>query len=227
VIVHGGGPAINEALESANITPEFRDGIRVTDKETMKVVETVLSGKLNKSIVSDFQRYGLKAVGISGKDGLLIEAKKSSANIGYVGEITQINPKIIETLLANDFIPVISPVGTDKEGNTYNINADYAAVEIAKALKARKLVFLTDIDGIREDKDKPETLVSRANSKQILKLIAERKIDGGMIPKVKSCVEAIESGVSSVHIINGNVRHALLLEIYTKDGIGTIIEEDE
>ncbi len=227
VIIHGGGPTINEALEQANIQPEFKDGLRVTDKATIKIVERVLSGELNKSIVSDFQRYGLKAVGISGKDGLLIEAQKSPADIGYVGEITNINPQVVETLIKNDFVPVISPVGTDKKGNTYNINADYAAVELAIALKASKLVFITDTEGILEDAARPETLISRATPDEILKMIDNGSIKGGMIPKVKSCIKAIQSGVKSVHIINGKVRHALLLEIYTKAGIGTIIEEND
>lgn len=225
VVVHGGGPFINEALEKEQIVPEFKNGLRVTDEQTMKVVESVLSGKVNKSIVSDFQRYGLKAVGISGKDGFLLEAEKSPKDIGFVGEITQTNPQIIETLLANDFVPVISPVGTDKYGNTYNINADYAAVEIAIALKAAKLVFMTDIDGIREDEHNPNTLISRITHQKITELIHEKIITGGMIPKVASCTKAIEAGVNSVHIINGQVKHSLLLEIYTKDGIGTIIEE--
>ncbi len=226
VIIHGGGPAINEALEGANIKPEFKNGLRVTDEATVNIVETVLSGKLNKSIVSDFQKHGLKAAGISGKDGLLIEAKKNAADIGFVGEITKINPEIIDALIKTGIVPVISPVGTDKDGNTYNINADYAAVEIAIALNAQKLVFMTDIEGIRADENDPETLISSVTPEQVLKMIDDGKITGGMIPKVQSCVRAVKSGVKSVHIINGKTKHALLLEIYTKDGIGTIIEEN-
>ncbi len=224
IIIHGGGPSINDELEKENIKPKFKDGIRITDEKTIKIVETVLSGKVNKSIVSDFQRYGLKAVGISGKDGFLLECKKHQDNIGFVGEITNVNTKIIETLVANDFVPVISPIGTDKTGNTYNVNADYAAVEIAIALKALKLVFMTDVDGLRKIEDKADTLISRISPEDAEKLIENGTITGGMKPKTKCCIKAVQNGVNSVHILNGKIKHSLLLEIYTKNGIGTIIE---
>lgn len=194
----------------------------------MKIVETVLSGKINKSLVSEFQKHNTKAVGISGKDGFLIEAKKKitdNGDLGCVGEITKINTNIIETLIKSDFIPVISPVGTDKDANTYNINADSAAVEIAIALNAKKLVFLTDTDGVLFKEDDPNSLISELIPEEIELLIQNGTIKGGMIPKVNCCTKAVKEGVESVHIINGKILHSLLLEIYTKDGIGTIIEE--
>lgn len=226
IVIHGGGPFINEALKKSNIAPKFKNGLRVTDENTIKIAESVLSGNVNKSIVSDFQKHGMQACGISGKDGKLIVAKKSDENIGYVGEIEKINPKIINTLIDNDFVPVISPIGTDEDGNTYNINADYAANELAIALKANKLVFMTDIDGLLEDENDEKSLISKVNVKTIDKMIEEGQIKGGMIPKINSCKKAVENGVKSVHIINGNIKHALLLEIYTNQGIGTIIERD-
>lgn len=225
VVVHGGGPAINAALKTAGIEPEFKNGLRVTDEKTVKTVEEVLSGMVNKSIVSDFQKHDTKAVGISGKDGLLIEALKSPDDIGFVGEIFRVNPKIIQTLIESSFIPVISPIGTDENGETYNINADHAAVEIAIALKANKLVFMTDTDGVRKDENDPESLLSKITPPEIEAMIKDKSIKGGMIPKVKSCARAIKSGVKSVHIINGKIKHSLLLEIYTHDGVGTVIEE--
>lgn len=225
VVVHGGGPAINKALKIAGIEPQFKNGLRVTDKQTVETAEEVLSGLVNKSIVSEFQKHKTKAVGISGKDGLLLEALKSPDDIGFVGEIFRVNPQIIKTLTDSSFVPVISPIGTDENGETYNINADHAAVEIAIALKAAKLVFMTDIDGVRQDAEKAETLISRLTPAQIDSMIKDKSINGGMIPKVKSCARAIKSGVKSVHIINGKIKHSLLLEIYTHDGIGTIIED--
>ena len=229
VIVHGGGPEINEGLKLAGIKPKFVDGLRVTDIETMKIVESVLSGKINKSIVSEFQKHDTKAVGISGKDGLLIEAKKKiteNVDLGLVGEITKVNTGVIESLIKSDFIPVISPVGTDKDANTYNINADSAAVEIAIALSAKKLVFLTDTDGVLFKEDDPISLISELIPEEINLLIQNGTIKGGMIPKVNCCIKAVKEGVESVHIINGKILHSILLEIYTKDGIGTIIEEE-
>lgn len=225
VVVHGGGPAINKALKIAGIEPQFKNGLRITDRQTVETAEEVLSGLVNKSIVSEFQKHNTKAVGISGKDGLLLEALKSPDDIGFVGEIFRVNPQIIKTLTEASFVPVISPIGTDENGETYNINADHAAVEIAVALKATKLVFMTDIDGVRQDAEKAETLLSRLTPAQIDFMIKDKSINGGMIPKVKSCARAIKSGVKSVHIINGKIKHSLLLEIYTHDGIGTIIEE--
>ena len=230
VIIHGGGPEINKALALEGIEPKFFNGLRVTDEKTMQVVESVLSGQINKSIVAEFQRHKTKAVGISGKDGMLIEAEKKmpdGADIGFVGDIKKINTEVLDTLIKSDFVPVISPVGADNEANTYNINADYAAVEIAIALKATKLVFLTDIEGVRMNADNPDSLISRLTPLEIENMINNGTITGGMIPKVECCSKAIKSGVNSVHIINGKIEHSILLEIYTKDGIGTVIEEAE
>lgn len=230
VIVHGGGPEINEALKLAGIEPKFIEGLRVTDKDTMQIVESVLSGKINKSIVSEFQKHDTKAVGISGKDGLLIEAQKKVQNgidLGFVGDITKVNTQVIESLIKSDFVPVISPVGSDKDANTYNINADIAAVEIAIALKASKLVFLTDIEGVRYDAEDETSLISKLSPAYAKELIANGAIKGGMIPKTQCCIKAVEKGVDSVHIINGKILHSILLEIYTKDGIGTVIEENQ
>jgi len=227
VIVHGGGPSINEALKLANIESKFEDGLRVTDKDTVKIVESVLSGTINKSLVSEFQKHDVRAVGISGKDGLLIEAKKMKPNnkdIGFVGDIKKINTQVLDALISSGFVPVISPIGTDSKANTYNINADYAAVEIAIALKATKLVFLTDIEGIRKDIDDAKSLISKTTPAEIEKLIADGTISGGMIPKVQCCTKAVKAGVESVHIISGKIQHSILLEIYTNEGIGTVIE---
>ena len=230
VVVHGGGPDINEALKNYQIEPEFQDGLRVTNEKTMEVVEQVLSGKINKSIVSEFQKHNAKAVGISGKDGLLIEATKKAkkelggVDTGCVGDVTNINPQIIHTLIKDGFVPVVSPVGTDRDGNTYNINADIAAVEIAIALNAAKLVFLTDIEGVRKDAHDEDTLISRLTLPYAEQLIKDGSIQGGMLPKIQCCIRAVESGVQSVHIINGTISHSILLEIYTNDGIGTVIE---
>ena len=179
--------------------------------------------------MSEFQKHNTKAVGISGKDGLLIEAvqkRPNGNNIGYVGDITNVNTKIVKSLIENDFIPVISPVGSDKDANTYNINADIAAVELAIALKAPKLVFLTDIEGVRKNAEDENSLISKLTPKAANILIETGAITGGMIPKVQCCIKAIKEGVESVHIINGKILHSILLEIYTKDGIGTVIEED-
>lgn len=227
VIVHGGGPEINAQLKISGIEPVFKDGLRVTDEKTMKVAESVLSGKINKTLVSNFQKHNISAVGISGKDGLLIEAsKKKGADLGFVGEIEKINSKLVQSLIQNGFVPVISPVGGDKEGNTYNINADVAAVEIAIELKASKLLFLTDIDGIRKDENDPSSLISRTCPNVLSNMIKDGSIKGGMTPKAQCCIKAVQNGVNSVHIINGKISHSALLEIYTKDGIGTIVEEE-
>jgi len=225
VIVHGGGPGINEVLSLLEIEPQFINGLRVTDKQTMEVVEMVLTGKINKSIVADLQKQGINAVGISGKDGKLIEAsKKEGVDLGFVGKIDKINPEILNTLIDNDFVPIISPIGFDNETNSYNINADYAAVAIAGAIKAQKLVFLTDVEGVLRDFEDKSSVISVLSTDEIKELIDSKVIKGGMIPKVECCVEAIQRGVKTVHIIDGRVGHCLLLEIFTQKGIGTMIE---
>ncbi len=225
VVVHGGGPEINDMLKRVGIQSEFIDGLRVTTKETVEVVEMVLAGKVNKNIVTKINQKGAKAVGITGKDGQLLTAKKieKEVDLGYVGEITQVDTALITTLIEQGFIPVIAPLGADEEGNTYNINADYAAVAIAGALKAQKLVFLTDVEGVLKDKNDPETCISYLNKKEALAYIEQGVIAGGMIPKVECCLKAIDAGVQMVHILDGRVEHSVILEIYTYNGIGTMI----
>lgn len=229
VVVHGGGPEINKMLDRMGIESEFVDGLRVTTKETVEVVEMVLAGKVNKSIVSMINEEGGHAVGITGKDGQLIKAKKmikEGVDLGYVGEIEKVNTKLIKTLIDNQFIPIISPIGTDEKGHTYNINADYAAVAIAAALQAEKLVFLTDIEGVLRDREDISSLISYLSKKEALRYIEEGKIVGGMIPKVECCLKAIDEGVKMVHILDGRVEHALILEIYTHSGVGTMIYKE-
>lgn len=228
VIVHGGGPDINAFLEQMNIQSKFINGLRVTDEKTMEIVEMVLAGKLNKHIVTEIEKQGVKSVGISGKDGGIIKAKKiekDGVDYGCVGDIVSIDPTLIQSLINNEFIPVIAPIGKDENGITYNINADYAAVAIAGALKAEKLVFLTDVEGVMRDINDPDSIMSFINADKIQKLIDESIISGGMIPKVECCMEGIRKGVNNVHILDGRVEHCLILEIFTPEGIGTMIEK--
>jgi acetylglutamate kinase len=223
VVVHGGGLAITEWLDKVNIETEFIDGQRVTSKEAMEVIEMVLAGKINKSLVHMINQAGGKAVGVCGKDANLIQAKKQSPELGYVGEIKKINPNIINILEKDGYIPVISTIGTNKEGESLNINADYAASEIACALKAEKLIVLSNVEGIL---DKKKQLIKKMSLSEIEGYTSDGTIQGGMIPKVKSLKKAIEHDVKSVHIINGNIQHALLLELFTDFGIGTMITKD-
>jgi acetylglutamate kinase len=228
VIVHGGGPLISNIMSRLNKDSKFYRGLRITDRETMDIVEMVLVGKINKEIISLINLIGGKAVGISGKDGKLIIAKKmlvedEKVDLGYVGEVDKINPQIINNLIEGGYITVVSPVGIDIKGETYNINADTVAGEIANALKAEKLILLTDVDGIRSDLDDEKSLVPSLTVNIVNKWIKEEKIVGGMIPKVKACMEAVNGGVKRTHILNGKISHALLLEIFTDQGIGTMI----
>ena len=228
VIVHGGGPDINAFLEQMNIQSKFINGLRVTDEKTMEIVEMILAGKLNKHIITEIEKQGVKAVGISGKDGGIIKAKKiekDGIDYGCVGDIVSIDTTLIQSLINNDFIPVIAPIGKDENGVTYNINADYAAVAIAGALKAEKLVFLTDVEGVMRDINDPDSIMSFISANKIQKLIDEGIISGGMIPKVECCMEGIRKGVNNVHILDGRVEHCLILEIFTPEGIGTMIEK--
>lgn len=228
VVVHGGGTEINAMLERLNIESNFLEGLRVTTKETMEVVEMVLTGKLNKEIVADLVKQGVKVAGISGKDGNMLTATKLLQNgqdIGFVGEVKKVNTDLIESLIKNDFIPVISPVGMDDKGNSYNINADYAASAIASALKASKLVFLTDVKGIMMNVDDSTSIIPEIRIDEVKKLLDDGTISGGMIPKVACCLEAIENGVNNVHILDGRIEHSLLLEIFTNKGIGTLIKK--
>lgn len=227
ILVHGGGPDINSMLKSLDIPSVFHNGLRVTGKETMDVVQMVLCGKLNKDITSKLNCLGGKAIGICGKDSKLIEVEKKCSedgvDLGYVGEIKKINAKVLKILLEDEFIPVIATVGTDDEGNSYNINADTAAAEIAGALNAEKVIFLTDIDGIRIDPNDPSTLIPVLNKDEVHKLIEEGVISGGMIPKVMACVHCVDKGIERAHIVNGTLPHPVMLEIFTDSGIGTMV----
>lgn len=231
VVVHGGGPQINRVLDQMGMQHQFVKGMRLTDEATMDVVEMVLGGKVNKDIVSQINKQGGKAVGLSGKDGALIRAKKlhivyqedenkppEIIDPGLVGQVTQINPNIINTLSRQGFIPIIAPVGTGDSGETYNINADLVASSIAVALSAKRLVLLTDVEGVLNVSGE---LISSIDMETIDRMIKEKTISGGMIPKIECALEALKSGVEKVHIINGSKRHALLLELFTDKGIGT------
>ncbi len=229
VVVHGGGPDISAALTRFGIQSEFINGLRVTDEETMRVAQMVLIGKTNKEIVSLLGTKGGKGLGISGIDGRLIECKKCYAevdgkqtDIGFVGDIVNVNGRMLADLTRQDYIPVVAPIGVDEDGNSYNINADTAAGAVAEALEAEKLILLTDTEGIKDSADS-ETFYSVLSRKEIYRMIDEGKIVGGMIPKVKGGIAAIEAGVNSVHILDGRVPHCLLLEIFTDHGIGTMI----
>ncbi|MBE0478540.1 acetylglutamate kinase [Candidatus Aerophobetes bacterium] len=224
VVIHGGGEAISRLMQRLGIKPEFVEGNRVTNEATMEIVEMVLVGKINKEIVALLNLCGGKAVGIEGKDGELIFARKTSKEkLGLVGEVENINPRLLEVLEKEGFIPVIAPVGMGKEGESLNINADMVAAEVAGALKAEKLIFLTDVEGILEDPCNPETLIPTITLQQIEKMLQEGNIQKGMMPKVESCQRALKKGVKKVHIISGKIPHSLLLEIFTDSGIGTQI----
>ncbi|MCC7201276.1 MAG: acetylglutamate kinase [Nitrospirae bacterium] len=227
VVVHGGGPQINEVMDKMGKKPVFIEGIRITDGETMDIVEMVLGGKINKELVNRINQHGGNAVGLTGKDGGLICARKmrrprrgTGIDRGLVGEVESISPNIIRSLEQNRFIPVIAPIGVDNKGNTYNINADTAAGAIAATLKAEKLIFLTDVKGIL---GRDGRLISTLTRKQALSLIKSGVITSGMLPKVKACLEALDGGVKKTHIIDGRINHSILLEIFTKKGIGTEI----
>ena len=229
IIVHGGGKEISRWVGKVGMEPRFINGLRVTDEATMELAEMVLA-KVNKELVTLVQSLGIKAVGISGKDGGLLTVEKKYSDgqdIGYVGEVTQVNPKILYDLLEKDFLPIVFPVGIDEEFKTYNINADDAACAIAEAVHAEKLAFLSDIEGVCRDVNDPSTLISELHVHEAEKLILDGYVGGGMIPKIKNCIDAIENGVNRVHILDGRIPHSLLLEIFTNKGIGTaILRED-
>ncbi|MGH0053244.1 MAG: acetylglutamate kinase [Sphaerochaetaceae bacterium] len=231
VVVHGGGKEITQLMNRLGKQSEFLDGLRVTDAETAQIAEMVLSGSIGKSLVSELEQVGISAVGISGKDGRsLLCSKKLDAkgrDLGYVGNVEKVDTNLLKTLLSNNFVPVVSPVGVDEEGNTYNINADYAASAVAGSLSAQKLVFLTDVEGILKDKDNPASIIRTLNTRQAVDYIADGTINGGMIPKVQCCLDGLEKGVKSVHVLDGRVPHAILLEIFTTRGIGTMVTKEE
>lgn len=226
VLVHGGGPEITDMLSRVGKETQFVDGLRVTDKETAEITQMVLSGKISKSLVNLIECCGGKAVGISGVDGHMIKAEIKNEKLGFVGKITNINPQIILDVLEKDYIPVVSTIGCDDEGNIFNINADTAAAKIAGALKAESLISLTDTSGILMDKNDPDTLISHITVKETEKLISDGVISDGMIPKVECCTNAIKDGVKKVFIIDGRIPHSILIETLTDEGIGTMFEGD-
>nr|WP_288793285.1 acetylglutamate kinase [uncultured Eubacterium sp.] len=229
IIVHGGGKEISRWVKKSGIVPEFYNGLRITDRETLEVAEMVL-GKVNTDLVSLVQQLGVNAMGISGMDGDLLKVRKvmpDGQDIGFVGEVTRVNPDILWKLLDDDFVPVIFPIGSDKEGNAYNINGDHAAAAIAQAIHANKLIYLTDTRGVYRDPSDPDTLISELDEDEALRLIDEGVVQGGMIPKIRNCIDSIRNGVRRVHILDGSAEHSILLEIFTDRGVGTAIMERE
>ena len=230
IIVHGGGKDINRMLDRVQIKSEFKNGLRVTDCDTLEIAEMVLSGKVNKGLVTHLEQIGTHAVGLSGKDGNMITVEKvmpQGEDIGYVGKITKVDTTLINALLEQGYTPIISTIGLDEKYHAYNINADDAACAIAEAVHAEKLAFLSDIEGVYKDKDDPSSLISELHVDEAQKLIDDGYVGGGMIPKLKNCIDAIEEGVKRVHILDGRIPHSLLLEIFTNKGIGTaILRED-
>jgi len=227
VLVHGGGPEITDMMNKLGKRSEFVDGLRVTDEETIEIVQMVLTGKVNKSLVNLLEMKGGKAIGLSGTDARLIEASMKDERLGFVGDVTKINIDPVTGLLERGYIPVISTIGCDKEGNVYNINGDTAAAHIAGALEAERLIMMTDIDGILEDMDDPDTLIPELTISEAQMLYEKGIISGGMIPKVDCCIEAINKGVKNVVILDGRISHSILMELLTNEGAGTLIKADE
>lgn len=225
VVVHGGGPQISSLMERLGKTTEFRDGLRVTDAETVEIARMVLTGQVNPEIVAAMNVAGGRAVGVSGGDGGLISAQPRDPALGFVGDVAAVDPTVVQRLIDDEFIPVVATIGVDDHGRSYNINADTVAAEIAVALGAEKLVYLTDIEGLRRDVDDPSSLIRAATPSELDELIADGSIAGGMIPKVASCTDAVRRGVGAAHILDGRIAHVLLLELFTDTGVGTMITE--
>ncbi len=225
VLVHGGGPEISELMKRVGKQPQFVNGLRVTDAETMELVEMALTGKTNPRLVALIQQQGGRAVGLSGKDGNLIRARKLEAEVdlGFVGEVEQIHPEVVLNALAGGYIPVVSPVGLGADGETYNLNADFAAGALAGALKAEKFILMTDVPGVLSDPDDPRSLISELSREQAQRMLETGRVSGGMIPKLQACLHALEQGCPRAHIIDGRIPHALLIEVFTDAGIGTMI----
>src|SRR5579863_1749941 len=223
VVVHGGGPQIGELMERLGKKPEFRDGLRVTDAEMLDIARMVLVGKVNRDIVSAINVHGPLAVGVSGEDAGLIQAAQRDPELGFVGDISEVKPELLVRLLAQDLVPVVATIGSDETGQAYNINADTAAAAIAIALLAQKLVFLTDVEGIRADPADPSSLLSRLSSQQLQALIEKGAVGAGMIPKAQAALDAVGGGVAQAHILDGRAPHAVLLDIFTHSGIGTMV----
>ncbi len=223
IVVHGGGPQIGEMMSRLGKVPRFIDGLRVTDAETLDIARMVLVGKVNRDIVSAINVHGALAVGVSGEDAGLLNAEARHPDLGFVGDVASVNPDLLLRLIAEDLIPVVATIGSDETGQSYNINADTAAGALAVAVGAAKLVYLTDVDGIRTDRHDPATRLSRVTTADLDAMIASGAVDGGMIPKVRSCIEAVLGGVASAHVLDGSAPHALLLEIFTHEGVGTMV----
>mmetsp|Transcript_4855 Transcript_4855/g.8459 ORF Transcript_4855/g.8459 Transcript_4855/m.8459 type:complete len:366 (-) Transcript_4855:558-1655(-) len=227
IFLHGGGPEINGWLEKVGIEAKFKNGLRVTDQPTMDVVEMVLAGRVNKGLVALINSAGGRAVGLCGKDAMMIKARKLDPELGFVGEVLSIDPDILQVLAQSSYIPVVSSIGTDSQGNSFNINADTLAGDLAAALKAEKMILLTDVPGIMTDYPNEDSLISSLSLNECEKLIGDDIISGGMVPKVKCCMDAVKAGVSAAHIIDGRIPHALLLEIFTERGIGTMVTPND
>jgi len=223
VVVHGGGPQIGELMIRLGKVPEFIDGLRVTDADTLDIARMVLVGKVNRDIVAAMNTHGALAVGVSGEDAGLLAATRRSPELGFVGDIVEVRPAILDRLLREELVPVVATIGSDAAGQAYNINADTAAGAIAQALGAEKLVYLTDVEGLRTDVDDPGSIVSELGVDVLDAMIADGSVAGGMIPKAASCVQAIKGGVGHAHILDGRVPHALLLEVFTRSGVGTMV----
>jgi acetylglutamate kinase len=223
VVVHGGGPQITDLMNRLGKVPEFRGGLRVTDAETVDIARMVLRGQVNPQVVSAINMHGPLAVGVSGDDAGLLEATARHPDLGFVGDVTRVNPSILQRLLNEDLVPVVATVASDASGQTYNINADTVAGAIAEALHAEKLVYLTDVEGLRRDVDDPGSLIRQTTADELDALLADGTLSGGMIPKITSCVHAVRNGVQRAHILDGRVPHVLLLEIFTDSGIGTMV----
>jgi len=225
VVVHGGGPQISAMMERLGKQPSFHNGLRVTDAETMEIVSMVLLGTVNPQIVSAINQHGAPAVGVSGQDAGMFTATAHDAALGFVGDITNVDATIVKQMLADGQVPVVATIGTDQAGQAYNINADTAAGALAEALGAQKLVYLTDIAGLRKNKDEADSLLRQVTTSQLRTLLGTGAIDGGMIPKIESCIEAIERGVFQAHILDGRIAHVLLLELFTDAGVGTMVSK--
>ncbi len=225
VVVHGGGPEVSEAMKRLGKQPTFVQGLRVTDAETMEIVEMVLTGKTNRRLVAAIHQQGGQAVGVSGKDGNLLMAHKleGEPDLGFVGEVEQVNPAVLHALLQAGYIPVVSPIGVGRDGASYNLNADHVAGVLAAALGATKLLLLTDVPGVLSDPENPDSLISELSREQVQRMLEAGRISGGMIPKLQACLVALEGGVPRAHILDGRIPHALLIEVFTDAGIGTMV----
>ena len=227
VVVHGGGPQISALMERLGKKPEFRNGLRVTDAETVEIASMVLLGTVNPQLVSAINVHGASAVGVSGQDAGLLRVTQRDPELGFVGDITSVDPTVLKSAIADNAVPVVATIGSDALGQAYNVNADTAAAAIAVALGAEKLIYLTDIEGLRANKDDDSSIIRRTTATEIARLMADGSIDGGMIPKMESCVEAITSGVSRCHILDGRIPHVLLIELFTIAGVGTMITAEQ